>query len=926
MGILLLYSCSTQKDNAANRALQNLSARYNFIYNSNVLLETYQDDLAKTNADNYDHVLAVYIAPASIDYLNASSSAVNLQTLDEIAQKAQQIISEKGLSNYVDEAYMLLAKTNFYKGNYFTAAAYFDYVAKAYHSDKKTFVNAMNWKARSLMQLNEDEKAIKVLDTISTNLDSLKKNKAEPLATLAQMSIYQQDYKKAINYLELALKESHETQQKIRWAYILAQLYENEKQYTSSLRNYTKVEKSNAPFEMYFNAKLSKIRINDQLSNQTSNRREQLLKLLKDDKNFDYTDQIYYEVAEDYAAHENFTKAEEYYKLSAQKSVQNAYQKGISYLKLADLNFKTLGNYVNAKLYYDSAATTLPSTYPGYESILKKSQNLEYLTKRYQQIATEDTLQTFARLPKQERESRMDKMFANAQKEAADAKNNAIATNVGFPDVTTPIKTQSNTAAFYFSNPDAISIGFNDFKRRWGSRVLADNWRQSVKSSAQLNQQNQANVIDPQNAGSTATQNVTNLDKAAQIAAFEASLPLTTAALKASDQKIIDAYFEIAGFYQQVLEDQSEAIKVYETLLSRYPTNNHLEAIYYSLYLGYAATNKEKSEQFKSLVLTKYPNSVYAKTILDPNFSTKQNNLDLAINKAYNSVFESYQQKDFANVIKTVDETNQRFPGNNLQAQYDYLKAIAIGRTANVDSLLNAFQAILVNYPNDQLINPLVKDHIAYINAHLTTFKARKIALVDFDPLEPRFIDQSHQTVALPQQNQQKVNPTIVEPKPATTTQAPITRPAVTNPATNVTPPSVKPDSVSQIAVVSKLFTKDESSTYYYVISVNDMSVSVSSSRFGVGQFNRGNYPGTGIKHQLLELDEDQLIFVGNFNTLNEVISYAEGITPQLPKIMKVPAANYKWFYISKENFDKIKNRSTLNQYLEFFKSNFNNK
>lgn len=909
--LAFIYGCASQKDNASNRSLQNLSARYNLIYNSNVLLSAYEEELASGNSDNYDHILSVYIAPAPIDYLNATSNAANTKTLDEIGQKAQTIVAEKGLSNYVDDAYILLAKTNFYRGNYFTAAAYFDYVARAYATKIDVFLDAMNWKARSLMQLNDDQQAIRVLDTVSLFLESIKKHQAEPLATLAQMSIYQQDYSKAIAHLESAIKAGSKAQNKIRWSYILAQLYENEKQYASSLRNYTRVEKSNAPFEMYFNAKLSKIRINDLLNNQKSTRREQLLKLLKDDKNFDYIDQIYYEVAEDYLAHQDYTKAGDYYKLSAQKSIRNANQKGLSYLRLADLNFKDLGNYVDAKLYYDSAALVLPKTYPGYEAILKKSQNLEYLTERYKEIATQDTLQQIARLPKEERASRMDKMFVNAQKSAQEIRTLSSGTlNANLPNQAVNLPSNST---FYFSNLAAVAKGFTDFRRRWGNRVFEDNWRQSVKSSAQVNQQNLANVTDQNNSPVNQAQEQINRDRASQIAAFEATLPLTPELLKISDQKIIDAYFEIASFYQQVLGDQDEAIKVYETLLSRYPKNNHLEAIYYSLYLGYSASKKNESEKYKNLVLSQYPNSAYAKTILDPNFSIKQNALDLALNRTYNDVFASYLRKDFPKVINAVNETSQRFPGNNLEPQYDYLKAIAIGRTQPVDSLLQAFNLILNKYPNDRLINPLVKDHLAYINAHLSSFKARKIALTDFDPTEPRFIAQQPA-------NQSTPAPAAAAVKDSTK----VSQPAVAVPS----PVKAIPDSIAKTAAtkapaVSSLFSTAESNTYYYVVSVNDMSLSVSSSRFGIGQFNRGNYAGSGIKHQLMELDEDQLIYIGDFNSLTEVKTYADGINPQLSKIMKVPAATYRSFFVSRENFEKIKNRETLNSYLEFFKNNY---
>ncbi|MEE1945997.1 gliding motility protein [Pedobacter sp. KR3-3] len=919
LSLVFLYACSTQKDNAANRSLQNLSARYNYIYNSNVLLGTYQEELAQTYKDNYDDFLSVYIAPEPIDYLSGASSATgDTKALDEIIKKAQTIISEKGLSNYIDEAYMLLGKANFYKGNFFIAKEYFDYTAKTYKKDKNTHLAALNWKARSLMQLHSNIQARETLDTVLLDLDSVKHNKAEPLATLAQMSINQHDYKKAITYLSQAIKESGQMQSRTRWPYILAQLYEHDKQYELSLRNYTKVENSNSPFEMYFNAKLSKIRINDILNDQTADRKMALLKLLKDDKNLDYTDQIYYEVAEDYLGDKNYNKAAEYYKLSAQKSIRNNYQKGLAYLKLADLNFKNLGNYVNAKLYYDSALSVLPKNYPNYESILKKGQNLEYLTERYQLISEQDTLQALARMPQEAREKKLNEMF-EAKKETANAV--AQTDNMGSFQPGLPTRQQSG-GTFYFNNANTISKGFSDFRRRWGNRILEDNWRQSVKSSQQVTQQNQLAAIGNNTAPTDSTQKTQAQDKTARIKEYTALLPLTPEQLRKSDQQIIDAYFEIAGFYQQVIEDQAEAIKVYEQLLARYPQNNHRDAIYYSLYLAYANTDKAKSENYRNKVLSEFPNSVYAKTILDPNFSAKQNALDAEVNKSYNLVFASYEQKDFPKVITGVDETSQHFPGNSLQSQYDYLKSIAIGRTQNVDSLLNAFNGIIAKYPNDLLITPLVKDHIAYINAHLAAFKARKIALIDFDPTEPRFIAQQ-ETVVAPQQavNEPAKNNPVTPPA-----EKPAVAPPVVQPKSADLPPvKAEPENKPAVTppVVDNLFSKAESKIYYYVIDVADMTVSVSSSRFGVGQFNRANYVGDGLKHQLLELEEDQLIYVGNFESLEDVQDYAKGITPLLPRIMKVPTSTYKGFYISKENFDKIKNRDTLNRYLEFFKNNY---
>lgn len=903
--MVLLYACSTQKDNAANRRLQNLSARYNYIYNSNVLLNSYEENLSQSYKDNYEQLLSVYIAPPPIDYLSGTASSGESKELSDISLKAQTIVSEKNLSNYIDEAYILLGKTNFYKGNYYNAAEYFDYVERAYKSTKKVYLNALNWKARTYMQMQNYKMARRLLDSVVVTLDSVKRGKAAPLATLAQMSINEHDYKKAIEYLEKAIKASGEMQSRTRWPYILGQLYEYDKNYEASLKNYTKVEHSNAPFEMYFNARLSKIRINDLMNQQTSNRKTQLLKLIKDDKNLDYIDQIYYEVAEDYYADHDFTKAEEFYKLSAKESTINQNQKGLSYLKLADLNFKEKSDYVSAKLYYDSALNTLPKNYPNYEQILKKAQNLEYLSERYKLISAQDTLQAIAKLPNLEREKKIAQLFEPK-----------VAPVLTEPKNSNPRETANSTSTanknntFYFSSPAAISRGFTDFKKRWGNRLLENNWRQSVKSSSQITQQNQTNT-GTNLVGTTNQVDAYAKDQIAiQIQAYTNSLPFTPEQLTVSNQQIIAAYLEIGGFYQQVLEDQQEAIKAYETLLNRFPKNNHLETIYYSLYLGYKGIDQGKSDRYKNLILTNYPSSSYAKTILDPSYTTKQSALDLAINKLYNEIFSLYEKKEYLEVIKRVQEANQRFPGNSLQIQYDYLKAIAIGKTEKLDSLLSAFQKITTQYPTDSLITPLIKDHLNYINANLSIFNARKIALLDFDETEPKFVAQQTAPAQIPTQPTQPV-----QQQPQPIVQAPIQpAPVVVNPTPQPIVNTIKTDG---------LFTTAESKIYYFVVNVASTEVSVSSSRFGIGQFNRGTYAGSNLKHQLADLAEDQPIYVGNFDDISQVRAYAEEIKPQLAKIMKVPATIYKSFYISKENFDKIKDRATLNRYLEFFKTNY---
>lgn len=902
---LLIYGCVANKDTAVDRRFQNLTARYNYIYNSNVLLTEYNENLLQSYADNYEKTLPVYLDPEPQVNLALTPGVANKQ-LDDVITKGQTIINDKSFSNYIDDAYMLLGKANYLKGNYFIASEYFDYTAKTYNSDLKTFIMAMNWKARSQMQLNNMVLADKIIDTMLRASDQLKKDLAEPLATAAQMRIYQKRNKEAILFLESAIALPSEKQLRIRWRFILAQLQEKEKNIQDAYANFTKVEKSNAPFEMYFHANLNRIKLKALLSGVKLNKEDQLLALLKDDKNFDYIDQIYYQVGELFSEEGNFVKAEENYHKSVATSTRNQTQKALSYLRIADLNFKEFNNYIKAKLYYDSTVMILPKNFPDYDNIVKKADNLQYLTDRYTIISKEDTAQAIAKLPADQREAKV-KAYLTPKVEVVNA--GAVINNQFLNDPDFPNKSlnPSNTAGstFYFNNNAAISNGFGDFKKRWGNRQLEDNWRQSVRSSAQETSQVLA-------GGKVATDNITpangqtnqtSTDQTSLEKQFLDALPTTPVLLAASDQKIIDAYFEIASFYQQELNDKPEANKIYLELIKRYPENNHLVAIYYSLYLNYKGVDEAKSDQYKQLVLTKFPESNFAKNILDPTYSAKQTQMEnIAINN-YNVAFDAYAKKDYPNVVKQADDNISAFPNNDLAPQYAYLKAIAIGRTAKVDALLTEFNLITTNYPNDKIITPLVRDHLKYIEANLDEFKQRPVALIDFDANEPRFVSQAT-PVAVP------TKPLVVENAVAKKVEpTPIAKPVEVKPVDPTKPVSI--------------FSAAKSEEYYYVIDVADATLTLSSSRFGIGQFNRGNYPDNDLVHKLVELDNDQLIYITSFIDLEDAKIYEASITGQLKNIMKVPANLYKGFIISKENFEKLTDRSRINEYLEFLKDNY---
>ena len=659
---------------------------------------------------------------------------------------------------------------------------------------------------------------------------------------------------------------------------------------------------------MYFNAKLNQLKLKAVQKGDGTINQNQLLSLLKDEKNFDYNDQIYFQIAEINAQSGRYQDAVNYYLLSVDQSTLNRRQKGLSYLKLADLNFKHFKNYLLAKAYYDSTLNILPKTYPGYELILKKNVNLQYLTDRYESIALQDSLQAIARLPAELQPSRIQSLVDRTLNPAN------VKGELAARPITQTLPTATNVVpqnSFYFSNPIAIGIGFSDFKRKWGERKLENNWRQSRRTSAQEIPQDIASAISsvPANPDNPASIHPDN----GLVAEYTSALPVNEQLLSTSHQKIIDAYFEIANFYLQELKDGSEAGAIYQTLLKRYPQNNHLASIYYSLYLINKSTDPVQADQYKALVLNNFPNSDYAKTILDPSFSFKQSAQDALINKKYNEIFDQYEKKNFRAVVQQVDEATASKELNPLSAQLAYLKAIGIGKTSHVDSLLREFNHIIQKFPEDELVTPLVRAHITYINANLKKYQSREIALLEVDPEEIPF-SEPLKIAAKPA--------ALTPPQPLATQNQPQPTSIVVqkNPDPVALPSPVK---LSSEPKTDGTFTTAAGSLYYFVIHVSDATLTLNSSRFGIGQFNRGNYTGSNLRHQLKEFDNDQLIYVGNFSNFEDAKSYANAITPQLKQIMKVPVNIYSNFIISKENFDKLISKDLLDKYMEFYKNNY---
>jgi hypothetical protein len=931
--ILVIAGCSLEKKSGFNRAMQNLTAKYNILFNANELLRIKQDSYEATYIDDYTELLPVFRDTVPV--------TENLdKDLEEVKVKANKIIGIKEQSHYIGDAYLLLSKANYLERNFFDAVEYANYVVRSFGNDPELKQEALVWKARSLMYLRQPADAKVILDTAVANINLKKDITGDVYGAKLQYDINTQEYADGEQTAKLAIEYARTKMQRMRLTFILGQLQELNQKPTEAIESYNRVAASNVAFEMAFNAKLNRIRIEDSQNGVKISRVARLRSLLKEQNNQDFIDQIYYQVGllqyNDHEVEDAITS----YKLSAAKSTKNQNQKGLSYLRLADIYFKDKADYTQAKMYYDSTLLNLSTNYPGYVTIQRKADNLQLLTDQLQIIAHEDTLQMLARLNDTARASYIDEMVNNQvlqqQTLATPASPAQVIADRANPQLSVP-----NGTAFYFYNSKAVSQGYNDFKRVWGNRKLEDNWRRSNKTNADIAAAVDApKNVDPDAPAVNIANDPNHVDAANYRQGIVQNLPLTPELMAQSNKRIFDAYLEIANFYRDVLGDKKEAITAYELLLTRFPDNDNKPAIYYNLYRLYAEANTAQSDKYKNLLLQQYPQTPFAKSMADPDFARRMNDDDNEFTTLYNKVYDLYVNKQYSQVITSVDGLMGQYPDNRLAAQLLYLRAFAAGHEERLVPFSTDLQTIVTKYPQDALITPLVNQHLAYIAANQAELAARPVIITDNDllPFSIPIVYQQKTEYRPPSAGPYEVQPDIRKPEPKNPEPAKVAeKPAVQQPAKPEQPPAETPPLQAPVQAnqptvttpaktevkvsrpVPTIFNLRDSTNYYFVVAVNSGTTNLASSRFGIGQFNRVNFEGGQISHQLKNAGADnQLIYVGRFTSLTNVKDYAKAIIPLLPDIMKVPKDKYSFFIITRENLDKLADQKTLDSYKDY--------
>jgi tetratricopeptide (TPR) repeat protein len=717
------FACSTKKNTRSTRAYHNLTAHYNVYFNGNESLKSGRLKLKKTYKEDYSRMLPVFryedeavaslVASEMDRTIKKCAKTIKTHSITakpkidkkSLSREEQAFMSQAEYCKWIDNAYLLMGKAHFYKREFETALQTFLLVINKYKSDDTKY-EAMLWLAKTYSEIGEYKNAENVL----IDLRKVKKYDREYALQMdllnASMLMKQKNYTEAANRLRKAIENEKNKKEKTRQLFILAQIYQFNEKYNLAEEYYRLVIKRNPNYDMTFMAKIRLAEIFEKSGGNAKDLKKQLKKMAKDDKNVDYLDQIYYALGKIELNEKKYEKAIEYFTLSAQSSSSNKTQKVKTYLALADYYY-TENNYKLAEAYYDSTSSSIDSKFPDYERIYPQIKTRQALTHNLNIITVEDSLQFVAKMPEKDRNRIIDGIIQEIVKEEEkqrQAENNA---NTGF-DPFQDIDPQRTTnpmqgGKYYFYNPSTVSFGMTEFKKRWGDRRLTDNWRRSNKQivseeNTELAENDEKNGTDSLN---TEEKKVTNV-KSREF--YLQNLPMTEEKLAASNKKIEEALFESGNIYYKEMNEQDKAVKQLEKLLNKFPdTESRLEVLYLLYTIHVKDLNYTKAENYKSMIISEFPESVYAKTLKDPAYVTKLIENEKQAEKVYEEAYKNYKNKNYLQALNIAKQGIKEYANNDLVPNFIYLTAVSYGEIGNKTELRNNLELLTVKYPEAEV-------------------------------------------------------------------------------------------------------------------------------------------------------------------------------------------------------------------------------
>lgn len=926
-----------KKFTRVRRSTQNTISHYNYFFNANNKLNLVIDRARASQVDDYTQLLPFY--PYSLD--NTASQQVEL---DSVIYKATGGILLHDLrSDWVDNMYLLIGKSYYYRKLFDSAALTFQFINYNLFPRKKnddddrivgsnntatstklsiadrekrnliqrTFTlppsrnDALIWLARTYLEAEMYGEAAGLINILQEDPNLPKRLKDDLNQVTSYWYFKQEGYDSAAVYLEKGLSTALNKSDLSRWHYLLGQLCEMNGKFEKANQFFALAAKSTVDPLMDIYAKLNNAKMvrKDGDSMAINNSIDMLMKMSQKDKFETYRDIIFHSVGFLNMKKLDTTSAIKYFEKSLSVNDNNLKYKNKSHLQLGKIAYNRK-EYKMAADHYDSLDVNDPAIKKDSAEIADRKSTLRRLADQLNVIEYEDSLQMIAALTPVDRDIFIKKLSKKLRKEAGGKEEAETYVSVGGNVLTSTNEKTDNAmdlfanpskGDWYFYNPSAKSKGYSEFKSKWGKRENTDNWRRMAAVKNAISN-NVAAGLDPL-APVTDVAVETGKPLENSYDALILNVPLTPEQLDSSNIKVADALLVLARIFQNELQDLQEAIYYYEIYLERFPEKLVDGEVYLGLYYCYNRIgNSEKAAYYKNLLDSKFAGSRSAKMINDP-LSLQPDKNNPAVSAMYQHIYDLFIQGGFDSAVamkKTADDLH----GNNYWTpQLTYIEAIYYVQCAQdtdaiikLDTLISLFPTSPLSGKAKILIDVLHRRK--QIEAYLSTLQVTRV------PEDDRILISDNQNI----ETRKAVSVVPTEPK-----------------LSQIRPIKVMQDSAVQLppSMISGGFKWQPSKTHNVVMLLDKVDeVYVNEVVNAYKRFNTSNGLNNITISKFPYDVQKNLIVFSKFENADDAVLYFEKIKKAAPtQLSWLQTSKYSYFIIHDENLQLLKSNKDMEAY-----------
>lgn len=553
------------------------------------------------------------------------------------------------------------------------------------------------WLARAHISREKFTDAERVLGKLARDGKTFKEVRRKLPAAYADLYIKKGDLEAAIPFLKDAVALSKRKEEKAHYAFILAQLQQRTGDTPGAYASFRRVVKLKPDFEMAFNAELQLATTAYRAGQaQAANTLKELRRMSKEEKYDEYRDQIFYQMAEIAFESGDRPGGIEYLQESLAANQGNQTQAAKGYLRLGNLYFED-ESYVLANNYFDSTLQVLPKEDPRYEEIDAYARNLKPIAENLQAIAYQDSLLRIASLSPEAQRDLALQMDQDRRQRELDAAIKASREAENAPKTARPTARRGGAAGqpastFFAYDDKALRRSKKAFERTWGNRSLIDNWRTTDASESAAVLREAEEVVE---SGVASEEDLTKI---------LADVPNSEAAKDASNKIIETALLSLGRQYREKLEKPARAAEALEEMMRRFPQSDNTAEALYLLGLAYDEMGETaKARAARERLKKEFPDSKYAKSLLDPAFLDAAKNAEKKLITYYDATYDLFESGDAKGAKQRLDQVPTEFgEDNSLQSRFALLNSMVVGKLDGKEPYVAELKKVVSKYPKSE--------------------------------------------------------------------------------------------------------------------------------------------------------------------------------------------------------------------------------